>query len=52
MREQFGLEPGAYLLTVARIEPENHIAEMMEAFQASVQPRYVVVGNWCHSPGA
>ncbi len=46
VRKQFGLEPCAYLLTVARIEPENQIAEMMEAFQTSSQPRYVVVGNF------
>lgn len=46
VRERFGLEPGAYLFTVARIEPENHIAEMMEACLASGQSRYVVVGNF------
>lgn len=46
VQERFGLEPGAYLLTVARIEPENHIAEMMAASLASGLPRYVVIGNF------
>lgn len=43
---QFGLEPGRYLLTVARIEPENQIAEMIEAALAAPVERYVVVGNF------
>lgn len=50
VRQRFGLEPGDYLLTVARIEPENHIDLMMEAFLASDQPRYVVVGNFSGTP--
>lgn len=43
---RFGLEPGSYLLTVARIEPENQIAEMMEAALAAGSECYVVVGNF------
>ncbi|MGB4926292.1 MAG: DUF1972 domain-containing protein [Giesbergeria sp.] len=46
LQHRFGLEPGAYLLTVARIEPENQIAEMMEAALAAGSERYVVVGNF------
>jgi glycosyltransferase involved in cell wall biosynthesis len=50
VRERFGLAPGGYLLTVARIEPENQIAEMLQAFLASPQPQYVVVGNFGGTP--
>lgn len=46
LRQRFGLEPGGYLLTVARIEPENQIAEMIEAALAASVDRYVVVGNF------
>lgn len=46
LRDRFGLEPGGYVLTVARIEPENQIAEMMEAALAAPVDRYVVVGNF------
>lgn len=48
--ERFGLAPGGYLLTVARIEPENQIAEMLQAFLASPQRLYVVVGNFGGTP--
>ena len=50
VRERFGLAPDGYLLTVARIEPENHIAEMLQAFLASPQPLYVLVGNFSGTP--
>jgi glycosyltransferase involved in cell wall biosynthesis len=50
IKERFGLAPGSYLLTVARIEPENHIAEMLQAFLASPQPLYVLVGNFSATP--
>lgn len=50
LKERFGLVPGGYLLTVARIEPENHIAEMLQAFLASPQPLYVLVGNFSATP--
>ncbi|MCB1978093.1 MAG: DUF1972 domain-containing protein [Burkholderiaceae bacterium] len=46
LQHRFDLEPGSYLLTVARIEPENQIAEMMEAALAAGSERYVVVGNF------
>lgn len=45
---RFGLEAGAYALTVARIEPENHISLMIEAMLASPLHRYVIVGNFSH----
>ncbi|MFN9470777.1 DUF1972 domain-containing protein [Acidovorax sp.] len=50
LQERFGLAPGGYLLTVARIEPENHIAEMLQAFLASPLPLYVLVGNFSATP--
>jgi len=50
LKERFGLAPGGYLLTVARIEPENHIAEMLQAFLTSSQPLYVLVGNFSATP--
>lgn len=50
LRERFDLVPGGYLLTVARIEPENQIAEMLQAFLASPQPLYVLVGNFSGTP--
>lgn len=46
LRQRFGLVSGGYVLTVARIEPENQIAEMMTAALASDVDRYVVVGNF------
>lgn len=42
----FGLLPGSYAFTVARIEPENNIGLMIEGFLASRQPLYVIVGNF------
>ena len=50
VQERFGLVPEGYLLTVARIEPENQIAEMLQAFLASPQPLYVLVGNFSATP--
>lgn len=46
VQQRFGLEPQDYLFTVARIEPENHIEEMIGAFLASGLPRYAIVGNF------
>jgi len=44
----FGLEANGYALTVARIEPENHIGLMIEAMLASQLRRYAIVGNFSH----
>lgn len=49
IREAFGLTPEGYALTIARIEPENHIGLMIDAFLKSGQPRYVLVGNFLQS---
>lgn len=45
---EFGLEADGYALTVARIEPENHIGLMIEAMLASPLRRYAIVGNFGH----
>jgi len=39
-------EPGWYFLTVCRIEPENHIAEILQAFTQVPHRPLVMVGNW------
>lgn len=49
IREAFGLEAETYALTIARIEPENHIGLMIDAFLKSDQSRYVLVGNFQQS---
>lgn len=44
--KKLGLRPGAYFLTVARIEPENSIAEIIEAFlETNARMDLVVLGN-------
>ena len=42
----FHLVPDTYCLSIARIEPENHIREMIEGFLGSSRPTYAVVGNF------
>lgn len=41
-----GLQPGQYALTVARIEPENHIDVMIRSALASPLHHYAIVGNF------
>lgn len=41
-----GLLPQQYALTVARIEPENHIDVMIRAALAGPVPTYAIVGNF------
>jgi glycosyltransferase involved in cell wall biosynthesis len=44
--EQLGLEPGGYHLVVARMEPENHVLEIVAGFAAaSSDAPLVVVGS-------
>ena len=38
-----GLEPGGYYLVVCRMEPENHVREIIEGFEASESPYPLVV---------
>jgi glycosyltransferase involved in cell wall biosynthesis len=43
---QWGLEPGRYYLAVCRLEPENHLLEIVDGFEASSSPLpLVIVGN-------
>jgi glycosyltransferase involved in cell wall biosynthesis len=37
---------GSYFLTVCRIEPENNIAEILEAFSRTPERTLAIVGNW------
>lgn len=44
--EAFGLEPGSYYLVVCRVEPENHVLEIVRGFESSATLKdLVVVGN-------
>jgi glycosyltransferase involved in cell wall biosynthesis len=43
-----GLEPGRYLVCIARIEPDNNILTIVEAFSRRARgAKLVVVGNLC-----
>lgn len=45
--EEWGLEQGGYYLVVCRLEPENHVLEIIQGFLASDSARQlVVVGNY------
>jgi glycosyltransferase involved in cell wall biosynthesis len=44
----FGLQPQQYALTVARIEPENHIDVTIRAALASPLRQYAIVGNFSY----
>ena len=37
---------GKYFFSVCRIEPENHIAEILDAFAQTPEKNLVFVGNW------
>lgn len=43
---RYNLQPNRYCLSIARIEPENNIAAMIDGFLFSSQERYVLVGNF------
>ncbi|MCF8318708.1 MAG: DUF1972 domain-containing protein [Sphingobacteriaceae bacterium] len=48
---EFGLSKNNYLFTVCRIEPENNIHLVLEAYhQSTIKIPYVIVGNWQNSP--
>lgn len=40
---------GSFYLSICRIEPENNIADILEAFACSPDQPLVLVGNWQHS---
>ena len=41
--EEFGLRPGDYYLRVCRLEPENHVREIVDGFSASATARKLIV---------
>ena len=47
--KEFGLEKGKYFFKVCRIEPENNIELILEAFSAINDHKIVIVGNWNNS---
>lgn len=49
LKSEYGLERGGYCFKVARIEPENNIGMVLEAFAMLPRERLVVVGNWNRS---
>ncbi len=46
LKERYGLEAQKYYFNVARIEPENNIHLMLEAFKGMPDKKLVLVGNW------
>ncbi|MBR4793276.1 MAG: DUF1972 domain-containing protein [Bacteroidaceae bacterium] len=46
LKEKYGLSPQSYYFNVARIEPENNIHLMLEAFAGLPDKQLVLVGNW------
>lgn len=46
LKEVYGLKPQGYYFNVARIEPENNIHVMLEAFAEMPSKQLVLVGNW------
>lgn len=46
LKNVYGLESNSYYFNVARIEPENNIHLMLEAFASMPDKQLVLVGNW------
>ena len=46
LKEKYNLIPQEYYFNVARIEPENNIHLMLEAFAEMPEKQLVLVGNW------
>ena len=49
LRETFPAIEKPYAFTVCRIEPENNLDMILEAFSAFSEMRLVIVGNWSNS---
>lgn len=43
---QYGLEPSGYSFALCRIEPENNVETILEAFSRMPEENLVFVGNW------
>lgn len=48
-RPDTNFKQGSYYLAVCRIEPENNVAEILDAFLATPQESITIVGNWSSS---
>ena len=46
LEEDYNLKPQEYYFNVARIEPENNIHIMLDAFAQMPEKKLVIVGNW------
>lgn len=46
----YDLKPGQYSLGICRIEPENNVHLILEAFSKSPDKNLVFIGNWTKSP--
>ncbi|MCD8385994.1 MAG: DUF1972 domain-containing protein [Bacteroidales bacterium] len=49
LTSKYGLTVGSYCFKVARIEPENNIEMILEAFSQMPDKKLVIVGNWNRS---
>lgn len=49
LTKQYPFLAGPYAFKVCRIEPENNVAMILEAFSKLPQHNFVLVGNWHHS---
>lgn len=46
---KYGLRPDEYDFALCRIEPENNVEMILEAFEATPERRLLFVGNWNNS---
>jgi glycosyltransferase involved in cell wall biosynthesis len=46
LQREFGLEPQTYCFMGARIEPENNIEMILEAFRQTPKQKLVIAGRW------
>lgn len=44
--ERYGLKAGEYSLAICRIEPENNVHTILEAFSRMPDKKLVFIGNW------
>jgi glycosyltransferase involved in cell wall biosynthesis len=49
---EWGLEPGRYYIVVCRLEPENHVLEILEGFEQSNTPLPIILLGNIESPNA
>lgn len=49
LKEKYGLIPKGYSFKVARIEPENNIRTILQAYSEMPDEQLVIVGNWMKS---